>query len=231
MSDLPGEQRLLASLKSCPVFSGLDLPTLRGILMQSYVVDFTPDTPIPHPDKRTRECYLVVSGQVELLEDLGPRGKVLRVVEAGGSFGEPAMWADVPFAEVVQPVGRTVLLAVPRSAAMRVLARGGSAVGAKMIAGLAARLQEHTRRLDQLWRRQLVSARLAQMLARLSQEAQSPAFTLSHQKQVLAVLLGVAAETLSRALSRFCRQSVIRMDGPHIEIIDPQALERLQGPG
>lgn len=224
MDDQPDTRTLMGTLKACPSFSRLDTRTLGMILNYCHVMDYTPDVPIPAPGARRYECYVVIAGQVELLETAWGHGRP-RVINPGEAFGEAQMWARVPFDDPIYPVEGTRLLVIPRKAAMRAIESGPEAV-ASMLAGALARLYEHGSRRNRYWR-QSIPSRLAELLMDLSQQADGRAFRLPQTKCSTAWRLATTPETLSRSLAAFHRGGLIHMQGRHITILDRPNLERV----
>ncbi len=100
-----------------------------------------------------------------------------------------------------------------------------------IIESMCAEIQQLSRQLHQE-RHSKTDARFATFLLDFSQSQvergfSRHAFRLPMARRDLAAYLGVATETLSRLFTRFRERGLIRVDGNHLTLLDPQRLEAM----
>ncbi len=171
--------------------------------------------------------HLVRKGRVKVFQ-LSAEGKeqILHVLWPGEPFGEVAVFAGMNYPAYSEAMERTETLFFRRDAFLNLIG-SDPIIASNMLAVLSLRLRQFARMIENLSLKE-VPARLAAYLLSVKPEDRSKVH-LSISKSQLANLLGTVPETLSRVLSRFQSQGMIRVKGREIEILDQEALEEICG--
>ena len=171
--------------------------------------------------------YVVVDGRVKIYK-LSMEGKeqILHLWGPGEPFGEVALFTGQNFPAYAEPMEKTRVFYIPRQAFADLIKENPS-LALNMLATLSMRLHRFANLIEDLSLKE-VSGRLASHFINLSrQQNDTDTITLDLAKGQLASLLGTIPETLSRTLTRMVRQGLINTDGPKIEIINRDELEKL----
>ncbi len=171
--------------------------------------------------------YVVVEGRIKIYK-LSMEGKeqILHLWGPGEPFGEVALFTGQNFPAYAEPMEKTRVFYIPRQAFADLIEKNPS-LALNMLATLSMRLHRFANLIEDLSLKE-VSGRLASHFINLSrQQNDAETITLDLAKGQLASLLGTIPETLSRTLTRMVRQGLINTDGPKIEIINRDELEKL----
>jgi CRP/FNR family transcriptional regulator, dissimilatory nitrate respiration regulator len=170
--------------------------------------------------------YVVVYGKVELLlPKVAQDAKVMAVMEREMSFGEAAMFMDIPFPVSARATEDTMLIFIPRKTLDLVLASRP-----EFALQLLVRMSQNLHKLVQDiagYTQQRASNRIAAYLLEQAQQSDKPSIRLPDRKQAIASRLSVAPETLSRTLRQMQEDGIIRVRGYEIKIIDIKGLGQL----
>jgi CRP/FNR family transcriptional regulator len=178
------------------------------------------------PAQPAERFFVVLEGRVKVYK-LSPRGdeQILHLFGPGEALAEAAVLAGGNYPAFAEVTERAALLAVGRQELRRAMAADPDlALG--MLAGMSAKLIEFARLIEELSLKD-VPARLAAALLRMSRQADSRTFRMEQTKRDLAGQIGIAAETLSRALARLKAAKLVQVRGRQITILDPQGLEKV----
>ena len=232
----PRDQRLMEGvIRHLPLFSGLDAPQLAALGKHCWVIHAARGETIARRGARLAGVFAVAYGTVKLALR-GPDGeeRVLRVVSAGQSFGEPhallgrvSDYDALALAEckvVVMP-SQTILELAERNPR---IARNLMMLLAQRWVDLLAAFQAATMRRG--------AQRLASYLEALAGSKGNGNGTngnatpgrlvvaLPVSKTMVAGQLGVKKETLSRLLRQFETRGLIEVSRREIAILDRQGL-------
>lgn len=167
--------------------------------------------------------FIIVYGEIALFGP-GARGpRLVGLVEAGRSFGEPIMFLGKPY--IVDAIAQSdaLLLFVPKDAVFAEIERS-PAFARRMLAGLAARIESLVHEIDS-HARGSARERLIDYLVRASKVSAGEAVVqLPVTKAALASQLGLTAEHLSRLLRDLTDRGLARIEGRRIAIADLRAL-------
>lgn len=180
---------------------------------------------IAHRDTPLAGVYVIHTGTVKLsLRSVDGDDRVLRIVSAGESFGEPTALLGRPC--LYDALALTdVTYAVMPSHAIFALVEADKRFARRVVIALAERsftiLQEFAAATTQRG-----AQRLASYLESLSRQQSSNAVQLPVSKTVVAALLGMKKETLSRLLHQFTAEGIIGVTRREIAILDTKKLGR-----
>jgi CRP/FNR family transcriptional regulator len=216
-------------LKLTPLFSQLDDKGLEDIGSAAMVRKVAAGEMIFHEGEEARSFFIVSKGKVKVFK-LSPEGKeqILMIAKPGDSFAEAAMFAGGEYPASAQSLAKSELVAIDRTRFVALLDKNP-----ELALALIARLSELLRKMTMLVEGLSLSdvnTRLARYILTYGDEetgAMPGKIILREKKTVLASLLGTIPETLSRAFAKLVKDGVIEVNGPNINILDPQKLRRL----
>ena len=169
--------------------------------------------------------FVLLSGTVKLsLRNAEGDERVLRIVYAGGSFGEPTALLGRPCLYDAVALADAKLMSIPTTAIYQQIARDAK-FARRLVVMLADRSYGILAELEAATT-QRGAQRLAGYLESLRKNGGSTGTVvqLPVSKTVVAALLGMKKETLSRLLRQFTSERVIGMKRREIVILDPEKL-------
>lgn len=176
--------------------------------------------------------YVVISGQLRLFIPL-PNGteRVISLVNAGESFGEPCLIRSEPCPYEVVANKDSYLFAIDAMVYRQEL-RMSPAIAERTLNLLAMRLL-HTLRDIEICAQPSSLQRVARYLIHLRpvEEGQAREIRLPALKRDIAAKLGLSQETFSRALAFMAQQGFIRLSGNHFGVDDWSLLHDLTKAG
>ena len=174
--------------------------------------------------------FVMVEGAIRVYK-IGPDGRerILHIVRPPHSFAEAAMFAQRSYPAFADAVEDSRLILVQREPFLREV-REQPNVALRMFESLSMWMR---RLLDQLENETFLNAR-AKLASFLLREARQKGpgtapcrVDLAAPKKDIASHLGMAPETLSRALADLESRRLIRISGRKIDVLDTEAMENL----
>lgn len=216
-------------LRRSHLFAGLGEADLADILSLAQPLSFEPGGHIFGEGDTARGFYVVAGGTVKVYKlSPGGREQVIHHLGSGEAFGEVALFAGSTFPASAAALSAARVLFFPKEAFLaQVAAR--PALALNMIATLALRLRGFAALVEAL-ALQDVAARVAAYLDELSRAQGALSVTLPVTKAELAASLGMAQETLSRALRRLKEAGVVAVSGRRLTILEPARLKEFLNP-
>ena len=172
--------------------------------------------------------YVLLDGSVELSGTWNDKETTLAVLGPVSTFILAAVILDAPATMNARTVGRSDILMIPGAALRRELeedVRFASAVALE----LSGCYQGVVRAIKNQKLRGGIERLANYLLAQRSRQGSGATLTLPYEKRFIASLLGMTPENLSRAFASLADYGV-EVDGPHVTISRPVALERLAKP-
>ncbi len=218
-------------LRTIYLFSGIADRDLEALVQMAVSRAFPRQGMIFGEGRDAQGFYVLVTGLVKLVKT-SPDGKeyILRLVSPGETFGEAAVFGEVPYPAAAVALEDCATLFFPKAPFLRYLAES-PALARNMLATLSRLMYHLTRQLEDLSLKE-VSARLARFLLERCRESHGSiaaglSFELPTTKTHLAAYLGTISETLSRTLARFKSLELIEMDKGKITVRSPGALQEM----
>lgn len=220
----------LARVAQAPLLVGVSATDLAGLMDAAHVIAY-PETELlfSQGDKADR-FFVVLEGRVSLfaLTEAGDHS-IIEVFDAVCTFAEAAIFSSGIFPLNCEVAAGSRLVHVPAAGFLRRLAEN-RALGIALLGGLALWQTRLIREITEL-KSKSPSQRLATFLLALAAKADTgERLRLPLTKTVLASRIGIAPESLSRALARLKGHGV-EVHGREIEISDLAALRRVVGEG
>lgn len=169
--------------------------------------------------------YLILEGTVKIFKT-SPAGReiTLAVETAPSSVAEVPLFDGGPYPASVVAL-EEVTSGFIHSRDFRQACRQHPELALKMLAAVGRRLRQLVALIEAVTFGS-VRQRLASLLLEFGEQAGAATFTLPATHQELASRLGTVREVVSRNLSRFQFEGLIRLSGRRVELVDRQGLRR-----
>lgn len=217
-----------APLSSAPLFEGLSAADVAAILAAAHRRRYGRADFVCHQGDPVDAVYMVAGGRVRLTQ-LEPDGQevVIRFIGPGDIFGAVAAFKVTQFPVSGEVVEASEVLAWDRATMVSLIERHPR-LGQNLMAILSGRIQEMRERIGDL-QTQRVERRIARALLRLAQQAGQRTATgilinLPLSRQDLAEMTGTTLYTVSRVLSQWEADGIVKPGRERVEILRPHAL-------
>ena len=213
------------TLPCVPMFQALSSEQLASLLVATREKRLQKGEILFHKGDRPRGFYLVVSGQVKLAI-ASPQGneKVVDILGPRQSFGEALMFMDRPYPVFAQALSDTVLLLVPQGEVFELL-ETDALFARRMLAGLSMRLHALVQDVESYTLRSSAERVIGYLLQQSDPEApDQQEVALPASKQVIASLLNLTPETLSRVFHDLSSAGLITVQGKYVHILNTARL-------
>ncbi len=213
------------TLLGSPLFSDMRAEAVATLLDAANVVDFPESGLLFSKGDVADRFFVVLEGRVDLfaLTEAGDES-VIEVFDKGWTFAEAAMFASGRFPLNAQATAGTRLLQVPKEPFMRRLSENRD-LALKMLAALSRWHGHLLHEIDELKRHSPVQRLAVYLLYLAKAEEGAVGVRLPVSKTLLASRIGMAPESLSRAMARL-KGLGVEMKGRDIVINDVAALRR-----
>ena len=217
------------TLTRVPVFSGLTEAELAFLAQRTVQRRFAAGESVFGEGEPCTGLYVVESGQVRIFKSSpGGREHVLSIEGPGGSVAELPVFDGGNYPASVSAITDATLLFVSKQD-FQALCLAHPQVPLKVLRVVGARLRRLVGIIEEL-SFTTVRHRLASYLLRLAQKSgkrtsEGVEVTLPIPNQELAAQIGTVRELVSRNLSRFQAEGMLKTDGRNVLIHNLKALE------
>ncbi len=221
----PGEKPEIAHL---PLFREMEDAQRERIFSGSFLQVFPPQLTLFEMGQRPDFLHVLVDGLAELYAASAGRDTTMRIVEPVTSFILAAVVTDMPYLMSARTLASSRILLVP-AALVREVVKEDCALMQATMRELALAYRDLVRALTDMKLRQSAE-RLGNLL--LQQEIRQGGtgrVQLKAEKRLLASLLGMTPENLSRAFAVLGGHG-LEVDGATVAITDHAALEAFSRP-
>ena len=216
-------------LAKVPIFADLTTADVRFLAQRAIARNCSPGELIFSEGEPCTGLYVVQRGNIRIFKSsAGGREQVLSIDGPGSSIAEVPVFDGGPYPASAAALGEAALLMV-RKQDFQELCLAHPEVALKMLRVVGARLRRLVGIIEEL-SFTTVRHRLASLLLRAAQREGRPtaeglAVTLPANNQELAAQIGTVRELVSRNLSRFQAEGIIKIDGRTVVLLKPSALE------
>ena len=198
----------LSVVVKTPLFSELSKHDVADLLDGAMVQSYPEDTSLFLAGDDADRFYIVVEGAVRLFALLEDGSEtIIEIIGAGTSFAEAAIFASGRFPVNADAMAGARLVRIDAVTFLRKLGENRM-LALKMLASMG---RWQLRLMGELWqlKAQTPAQRLACYIVNLSPDEAGPATVkLPYPKSLIASRIGIAPESLSRALSRLAELGV-----------------------
>ncbi|MFM5949613.1 MAG: helix-turn-helix domain-containing protein [Novosphingobium sp.] len=221
----PGEKPEIARL---PLFNEMQEEQRERIFSGSFLQVFPPQLTLfelgQHPDF----LHVLIDGLVELYSTSAGRDTTMRIVEPVTSFILAAVVTDMPYLMSARTLSSSRILLVP-AALVREVVKQDCALMQATMRELALAYRDMVRALTDMKLRQSAERLGNLLLQQERRQGGKGTVQLKAEKRLLASLLGMTPENLSRAFGML-GQHGLEVDGAMVRINDRTALEAFSRP-
>jgi len=217
-------------LRQIPYFAGLDAPTLADVARAVRAREAQAGEHILTEGEPCLGLYFIMRGQVRLIKNAADgREHVLRVLGPGATFNDVAVFDGGPNSDGAVAVGPTKVGYVPTATMVRLIERHPAIANAAL--KLLSQRQRSLGNVVKDLALRDVTARVARLLLgcighheHIVEKAGFACARITHQE--IATMVGSVREVVQRALKELERDGAIALERSHIDIRDPEKLER-----
>jgi CRP/FNR family transcriptional activator FtrB len=221
----PSEKPEIARL---PLFREMAEVERERIFSGSFLQVFPPQLTLFEMGQRADFLHVLVDGLAELYATSAGRDTTMRIVEPVSSFILAAVVTDMPYLMAARTLAPSRILLVP-AALMREVIKQDTALMQATMHELALGYRDMVKALTDMKLRQSAE-RLGNLILQQDQrQGGSGLVQLKAEKRLLASLLGMTPENLSRAFNVLGAHGV-SVEGPQVRITDRAALEEFSRP-
>ncbi len=219
-----------AFLRQVSLFSGLSDKDLRELESVVRERSFRKNEVIFHAQEPGSALFVIKRGRVKIsMDDKSGREIILRLFTAGDFFGEMSLLDGEPRSATVSSLEPCQALILYRDQFIEFVTRRPQVV-MKMLTALSRRLRKADEKISRLAFADAYE-KVASVLMEIIEERKIPLhigteIPISLTRKELAEMVGLSRETLTRVIADFQRAGVLRIEGRHIAIVDPQKLRR-----
>lgn len=200
-----------------PIFNHLNEEEMAEIASYSISKTFKKGEMIVHAGALFQNLFIIHKGQVKIYR-ISESGKeqLIRILGPGSFMGELSMFGETPITSYAEALEQTEICSISK-ADINTLILKKPEIAIKVLGEFSRRLENAEKLIEQLGHHE-VEKRVASILLELA-EQQAPqhedkiTIALSISKKDLASLIGTTQETLSRKLSSFQEQGIIKLVG------------------
>jgi len=215
--------------RSLPLFANMDAHALRDLTAGAHVQHFPAGTMLLLEGDAVDFLYVLLEGQVELHGTWNDQETVLAVLQPVSTFILAAVVLDADALMSARTIDRSEILMIPGDAIRTAMANDVQ-FGLAVSRDLAGGFRTMVRAVKNQKLRSGIE-RLANYLVMLqaSETGACGKVVLRHEKRLLASLLGMTPENLSRAFAAL-RKWDVTVDGSVVTIANAAALSALAKP-
>ena len=219
--DRPDRVDIASIIARLPLFLELAPAQVEQIAAESREKRLTKGEMLFQKGDAARGFFVVIWGQLKLAFP-SPQGneKVVQVIGPRQSFGEAVMFMDRPYPVFAEAVTDAMVLHIPRKTVIDLIERDTSFALA-MLAGLSIRLHSLVHDVESYSLRSSTQRVIGYLLQHCPHEGDGEIeVSLPTSKQVIASLLNLTPETLSRIFHDLSESRLIEVKGKQIKIRD-----------
>ncbi len=214
-------------MRALPMFAGLDKESFDTLTQSAFLQRFPANTQLLLEGDTVDFLYVLLDGQVELSGTWNDKDTVLAVLRPVSTFILAAVVLDAEALMGARTIERSDILMIP-GGSIRAMMESDAAFAVAIARELSGCYRGLVRSIKNQKLRTGVE-RLANYLLQLHARAGTDVIELPHEKRVLASLLGMTPENLSRAFNTL-RPYGVSVNGSELRLTLIADLRRLAKP-
>ena len=221
----PGERPEIARL---PLFREMQDEQRERIFSGAFLQVFPPQLTLFEIGQHADFLHVLVDGLVELYATSAGRDTTMRIIESVTSFIQAAVVTDMPYLMSARTLAPSRILLIPAPLMREVIKEDGALMQATM-RELAIAYRNMVRALTDMKLRQSAERLGNLILQQERRQGDTGKVRLRAEKRLLASLLGMTPENLSRAFAVLGNHG-LAVNGAELTIVDRAALETYSKP-
>ena len=218
---------IINALKKCAMFSGLSDLDLMRLAKFCREKKYSKNELIFSQRDDAKGFYLIDSGEVRIFQ-LSESGKenLLHVFGDGETFGEAVAIVGKRFPANAETISKSNLVYIPAREFSEFLEKNPRA-SKNIISSLATLVHMFVERLESITLKNAQSRVAAYILSLAPDNRHTSALKFPVKKKVLAQILNIKQETLSRIFSALATKKLIAISGNSVKIVDFKGLKTI----
>ena len=217
-------ERIPELLKNVPLFNALEPAHLDFIASSCELLKFERGASIFRRGDPVQHFYYLLAGGVKIYAmSRDGAEKVIHIATPGETFGEAALFLDVPAPVGTEAIHESIVLALPKTA-LHKLIEENSRIAYLMLAGMSMRMHRLIQEIKGVALQSASERVIAYLLQLCSEQKDTQNIKLPAKKATIASLLNLTPETLSRTLAKLEKQVLIEVNATEIHILDSERL-------
>lgn len=215
----------IEAVSQVPFFEGLSQAEIRAVADRAVEKRYPPGSILFHEGDECQGMFIIAQGQVKICKT-SPAGREMTILveKAPATVAELPLFDGGPYPASVVAVDDVVALILEKREFIA-LCRQYPDVALRMLAVVGRRLRHLVGTLESVTFGS-IRQRLARLLLELAGQAGGEEFRIQLTHQELASRLGTVREVVSRNLSRFQMEGLIRIEGRQIRLTNREGLEQ-----
>ena len=212
-------------LSRIPLFEGMTQAEIQAIADHAVEKHFPAGTALFHEGEECTGMFVVGEGQVKI-HKVSPSGREMTIAieTAPSTVAELPLFDGGPYPASVIAIDDVVALVLEKREFFAVC-RQYPEVALRILAVVGRRLRHLVGTLESVTFGS-IRQRLARLVLELGEAAGDETFPLALTHQELASRLGTVREVVSRNISRFQMEGLIRIEGRQIRLVNRAGLQR-----
>jgi CRP/FNR family transcriptional regulator len=215
----------IATFQQVPLFAGLTADEIASVAQRAVEKRYSAGEVLFYEGDPCSGLFLVAQGNVKIYKTSGLGREIMLAIEsAPSSVAEVPLFDGGPYPATVSAVDDVVAYVVSKHD-FHLACLQNPDLPLKVLAVVGQRLRHLVRILESVTFGS-VRQRLAGALLEFGQQAGSDVFPLPVTHEELALRLGTVREVVSRNLSRFQAEGLLRVQRREIHLLNPAGLKR-----
>ena len=217
-----------SAVRSLPLFSGMSAENFEGMLAGGYLQRFPATVVLFSESDPTDFLHILIDGQVELFASANNRDGTMTLIRPVATFVLASALADTAYQLSARTLEASRILMIP-AGNVRAAMRTDGAFAQKAVLELAACYHGVVRAYKNIKLRTAVERLANYLLVQDERQGGTGAIELPVEKRILASMLGMTPENLSRAFATL-RPYGVKVEGSGVRIEEARDLATLAKP-
>ncbi|MGK2741602.1 cyclic nucleotide-binding domain-containing protein [Tepidicaulis sp. LMO-SS28] len=218
----------LPHIKDLPLFSEMEEERFAQLVEGAFLQNFPPGVELFSEGEPADFLYVVTEGHVELYASANNRETVIGILEPVTAFILAAAVSDAPYLMSARTLDKSRLLMIPASK-FREMTGSDSQLTTAVLRELAKGYRTLVKAHKEMKLRTALERVANYLLRENKRQGSAGHFVLQHDKRILAALLGMTPENLSRAFGSL-QEYGVTVEGTRITLSKLKDLETLAKP-
>lgn len=217
-----------AEIRSLDLFRAVADASFEAIIRGAYLQTFPPRVQLIGDGDAPDFLHILIEGSVETFACWNGRETTMAILGRVSTFSVAAAITDRPYLISARTLEKSRVALIPSKDVRLVFAEDGD-FAAAVVVELAGRFRDALRTIKNLKLRSSVERLAGFLLRQDSAAGGGGCFDLPYEKKLIASLLGMTPENLSRAFGTLKAYGVA-VDGARVTLAAPEDLRRLAKP-